>query len=419
MKKIMILTVTAGNGHNACSRGMKNKLEQKGDCEVRIVDLLKEFSTKWDYWVNDKGYNLVAAHLLFAYNYFFNKNKRKKPEDRNKGLAQNWALNVVSGLLKEIYEWQPDVIYSAHYLGAVAITDLKMLYDIPCRTIVANLDYVNSPFWECCNGVDYFVIPNEDFIEECVYEGFKPSQLLPLGIPNDGRTLEKIDKVQARRQLGLDEDTFTIMVLFGGGAWKGGFKIFKDLIKALKGRKAQVIMINGRDKAGYEKIQKMKFDENIKVLNVGFTHDVPLYISAADIMLNKFGGTSVTDMINKEIPMLITEKIPAQEKYNLIYMKKKGVALSFKNARQMRENLYKLMDDESLRQSMIEKMIPMKKNATEDTANFILSSPNADYTNVKPVNYKKVRKEIRARLKVEHRLSKAQARENRKMVVAH
>ena len=46
MKKVLILTVTAGNGHNACAMGMKRKLESIGEVEVKVVDLLKSFSTK-------------------------------------------------------------------------------------------------------------------------------------------------------------------------------------------------------------------------------------------------------------------------------------------------------------------------------------------------------------------------------------
>ena len=38
MSKILILSVTAGNGHNACAAGMKNKLEEKG-AEVRVIDI--------------------------------------------------------------------------------------------------------------------------------------------------------------------------------------------------------------------------------------------------------------------------------------------------------------------------------------------------------------------------------------------
>lgn len=217
MKKILILTVTAGNGHNACARGMKNKLESLGGVEVKIVDLLKEFSTKLNVWVADKGYGIAVSKLLKLYNAFFRHFQKAKAENRYKCNSQPTVVSTLDGLMKEILDFQPDVIYSTHFYGGIAVTDLKLLYALPCTTVASALDYVNSPFWEAVVGVDYFVIPNEDFIDEFMAEGFRRDQLLPIGLPVDTRSLEGKDKKEARKELGLDEDVFTIMVMFGGG----------------------------------------------------------------------------------------------------------------------------------------------------------------------------------------------------------
>lgn len=409
MKKVLILTVTAGNGHNACAKGMKNKLEELGGCEVKIVDLLKSYSSKLNVWVSDGGYSLSVSKLLPLYNAFYNKYYKRPAYKRFSTPSQGTVLTVVNGLLKEILEFRPDVIYATHFYGAMALTNLKLVYDLPCVNITSNLDYVNSPFWESTVGVDYFAIPNEDFTNECMQEGFKREQLLPIGLPVDERTLAIVDKKEARRKLGLDEDVFTVMVMFGGGYWSGGFKIFKNLIKALQGRKAQVIMINGRNKKGYDKIEKMKFPDGLKVVNVGFTTEVPSYLSAADVILNKYGGTSVTEMINKELPMLITEKLAGQEKRNLVYMKEKGVALSFKNAKELKENILKLMDDKSLREQMSTSCLPLKKNATEELAKLILSQPEADYTDIlaENIDFKEVKKKVKKAVKAADRRDRA------------
>lgn len=414
MKKILILSVTAGNGHNACAKGMKNKLESlgNGEVEVKIIDLLKEYSTKLNVWVADRGYCLAVSKLLPLYNAFFNHYKKAKPENRYSCSSQDTVVSTLNGLMMEILSFKPDVIYTTHFYGAIAITNLKLLYNLPCKTVVSNLDYVNSPFWEACIGVDYFAIPNEDFIDECVFEGFKKEQLLPLGLPVDERTLEVVDKKTARKKLGLDENLFTIMVMFGGGYWSGGVKIFKNLIKALKGRNVQVIMINGKDKKGFNKIQKMKFEDNIKVLNVGFTGEVPTYLSASDVILNKFGGTSVTEMINKQVPMLITEHLAAQEKYNLVYMKQKGVAMSFKNAKELKQNILTLMDNPKQLEDMVEKLKTLRKTATADLAKFMLNLPNADYSELEKLNIdtNSINKQAKKALKQADKQSKAQAK---------
>ncbi|MDE6586678.1 MAG: hypothetical protein K2K80_08375 [Clostridia bacterium] len=401
MKKILILTITAGNGHNACARGMKRKLEEAGDCEVRIVDMLKTYSTKLVQWFSNEAYSLVVSKLPFAYNAFYENYINRPPNHRYSTPSQNTVLSITEGLLKEILEFQPDVVYSTHFYGSMATTNLKLVYDLPFVDISAALDYVLSPFWESGIGVDHFIIPNEDFIDYAIYKGYKKEQLMPIGLPVDGRSLDKSDKKEARKALGLDEDTFTVMVMFGGGYWNGGYKIFKDLVKALKGRKAQIIMVNGKNEKSFKKTAKTKLPDGIKVLNVGFTSEVPLYMSAADIILNKFGGTSVTEMINKELPMLITEKIAAQEKHNLVYMKEKGVALSFKNAKTLKQNVLKLMDDPDLRRSMSEKTVPLKKNAIDVLAELILSQPKADYTELlkQDIDFKTVEKTVRKALK--------------------
>lgn len=414
-KRILILSITAGNGHNACANSMKRKLESLDDAEVKIVDLLKSFSTKLNVWVSDKGYSLSVGKLLPLYNAFYNHYKKAAPEKRYSCSSQKTVVSTLNGLMKEIMDFKPDVIYSTHFYGAIAVTDLQLVYKLPCTTIVSNLDYVNSPFWEAGIGVDYFAIPNEDFIEECIYEGYSREQLLPIGLPVDERTLERLDKSEARKKLGLEDGVFTVMVMFGGGHWNGGFKIFNELVTALKGRKAQIIMVNGRNEESYKKIEHMHFDKGLKVLNVGFTNDVPLYLSAADVILNKFGGTSVTEMINKSLPMLIIEKMAAQEQYNLDYMKGKGVALSFKNGKELKQNILKLMDDPELLKSMSEKTKELQKNSIDMLAKFILNSPAADYSELESrnIDFDKVEKEVKKQLKIADKSSRAHKKDKK------
>ncbi len=414
-KRILILSITAGNGHNACANSMKRKLESLDDAEVKIVDLLKSFSTKLNVWVSDKGYSLSVGKLLPLYNAFYNHYKKAAPEKRYSCSSQKTVVSTLNGLMKEIMDFKPDVIYSTHFYGAIAVTDLQLVYKLPCTTIVSNLDYVNSPFWEAGIGVDYFAIPNEDFIEECIYEGYSREQLLPIGLPVDERTLERLDKSEARKKLGLEDGVFTVMVMFGGGHWNGGFKIFNELVTALKGRKAQIIMVNGRNEESYKKIEHMHFDKGLKVLNVGFTNDVPLYLSAADVILNKFGGTSVTEMINKSLPMLIIEKMAAQEQYNLDYMKEKGVALSFKNGKELKQNILKLMDDPELLKSMSEKTKELQKNSIDMLAKFILNSPAADYSELesRTIDFDRVEKEVKKQLKIADKSSRAHKKDKK------
>lgn len=416
MQKVLILTETAGNGHNACARDMQEKLESMGGVEVKVIDILKEYSTPFNIWVVDKGYSFVVSKLLPVYDMFYDYYLNLKPETRYRNTAQGVANSVLDGLLKDILDYQPDAILCTHYNAGIALTNLRLVYDIPCMVVQVNLDYVNSPFWESTIGVDYFVIPDEDFIEESIQEGFRREQLLPLGHPVSEKTLTYYDKKEARKELGLDPDTFTIMVMFGGGYWSGGFQIFKDVVKSLEGRKAQIIMVNGKNEKSFNKIEKMKFDDNIKVLNLGFTDKIPLCQSACDIIINKFGGACSVEMLNAGLPMLITENIPAQEKYSLEYVKQKGAALSFKNYKELNENLIRMMDDESLRESMSAKTVQFRKNATQGIADLLMSAPKADYTKLleQNIDFTQVKKLVKEALRETHKVTMREAKEKRR-----
>ena len=412
MKKILILTITAGNGHNACAKVMKNKLEKLGGCEVKTVDLLKEFSTPLKVWTSDTGYSLCVSRILPIYNAFFNRYLKAKNYNRYKSPAQFSVLTTLNGLMQEILSYKPDVIYCTHFYCAIALTDLKLAYDLPCKTVATCLDYLISPFWESCIGVDYFNVSVDDLKEEILSEGFRPEQLVEFGIPVDGRTLETTDKAEAKKSLGLDENVFTFTVMFGGGAWSGGLKIFKQTVKALKGKKAQIIMLNGKYEKSFKKIAKMKFADNLKVVNVGFTDDVPLYLSASDAVITKCGGLSSTEMINKRLPIIVTEKLPAQEKYNLEYLKAKGVALSFKNEKELKAHILRFMNDAEYLQQTIDNAAPFRKPALDGLANFILSQPVADYTELEKLNIdsKKTKKAAKAAINAAHK----KERKNRK-----
>lgn len=191
------------------------------------------------------------------------------------------------------------------------------------------------------------------------------------------------------------------MIMFGGGHWHGGYSIFKMLLKALKGRKAQIIMINGKDGYCYKTVEQGKLPDGIKVLNVGFTTEIPTYMSAADVILNKCGGASTTEIINKGVPMLVTEKLVAQERCNLEYAKSKGVALSFKNAKELKEKLLLLMDDPEKRAEMTKNTLPLRTDAMRELAEFILKQPPADYGDgdAGKIDEKEIKKRVKRALK--------------------
>lgn len=408
-KKVLILSVTAGNGHNACAKGVIEKLlAEDSSLEIKKVDLLKDYSSKFNAWLVDKGYNIAIGKLPKVFDWFYNFYKKRASYKRYSAPSHSTCLTMLEGLYKEINDFKPDVIFCTHFYGAMAITELRLVYSIPCKVVVTNLDYVNSPFWECGIGVDYFAVPNNDFVQESIEEGFSENQLQVTGLPVGEKFLETIDTVEARRILGLKENVFTVMIIFGGGHWNGGYKIFKQLVSCFKTEEVQIIMINGRNKNSFNKIENTQFSDNITVCNVGFTDKVHMYLSACDVVINKIGGPSATEIINKLKPMIITENVFGQERYNLKYLKQKNIAYSFKNKKQLKQIVFKFKEDKNFYNSVVENISKFRVNGIDKLAKLILSSPTAQYDNdyINNVNYGDIRKNVKKALKIAYKQEK-------------
>lgn len=395
MKKVLILTVTAGNGHNSAANALKQKLESTGKVEVKVVDFIKEFASKLNVWTIDKGYDLAVGYLRPIYDAFYEHYKRVDPRKENTCAAQASLKHVNEQMLKLIYDFQPDVIYGTSYYAGMVLTNLKRVYNLPCKTIVCMLDYVVSPFWEANFGVDYLTLAHEDFRQELIEEGFKDNQLIYTGIPVREQFFQKKGKKEAREELGLEKDLFTVFILFGGGHWHGGHRILKSIVGSKIKQKMQIVIVNGRDEKTKNKIEKemKKFPKNFVVKNYGFVKNIDVIMSASDVIVGKAGGLQSTESIVKGLPIICTVKIPGQEKYNMEFIKSKGGAVTYRTKKQLISHIQNFLNHPEKLEKMSDNLLKMKMNGIEKTFDLIMAQPDADYTNIlKKIDYGKVNK---------------------------
>lgn len=392
INKVLILTVVAGGGHNSAARAVTNEIKQiNPNAEIEVVDILKTYSVR-DFYITKYGYAALIGKLPFIYalgywlsNHGFLKNVYASAPLRI-------ARNIAPLLYKRINESKPDVIYCTHFYPAMALSLLRQSYIVPPVVIASSLDYAVEPFFDKVRNIDYLTIANEEFIPGRLHSGFKLEQIKVTGIPTQEQFFNAPNKLEARQKLGSDPDRFTILIMFGGGEWAGTYKIYKKLIKENK-RDLQVIVINGNNKKTYRKINNLSTPDNIKLLNVGFTSEVEVYMAASDIALTKAGGLSTTEMVNIGLPMLIYTKVYGQEKRNLDFMVSHGVALSFYHSNDLHEKIDIAMEVKDLFES---KFPLIRKNGAENIANLILNQevPHYDEEYIASLDYKKMKKHM-------------------------
>jgi 1,2-diacylglycerol 3-beta-galactosyltransferase len=137
--------------------------------------------------------------------------------------------------------------------------------------------------------------------------------------------LPQVDRAARRRELGLDEETPTAIVLFGGFGSKQMLGILKRLDESRL--KMQVILIAGRNEKLRERLEAMP--TRMKKHVVGFTNEVPSYMLTADFFIGKPGPGSLSEAIHLGLPAITVSNawtLP-QERYNARWLTENGLGM--------------------------------------------------------------------------------------------
>ncbi|MGI5841682.1 MAG: MGDG synthase family glycosyltransferase [Christensenellales bacterium] len=387
MKKIMIVTVTAGEGHNSIAKAIKSLLEQNPNNKVKVIDLFKKYSPLLKQKVINEGYMAACKYAMPIYNMFYRAFQKTDPEKRNKVAAQSTILKESAGLLQDIYLFEPDVIICTHFFGSIIISNLRKIYPIPAKTISIVTDYAVHPFWEASIGIDKVISPTELMYEDLIYKGFKPEQIITIGLPVKKEFSEYFSKSQAREELGLAQNMFTVLLMFGGGGFGQNVKIFKKLLKVK--RPLQIVVVNGKDTQSKKKIDSLlkAAKTKHKVFNYGFIDFVSKVMSAADILVGKAGGISVTESLNKGIPMLLPVNLAEQEKANMKFLVQSGAALNYSTKKPLQKTLTDLYDNNYKLEELKQGALKVRKpNAIFEVGNLVETAENVVYTKAEPLN---------------------------------
>lgn len=396
--KILILTASAGNGHNSTAKRIREKvLQNNNTAEIKIVDTYKEYSSKLQAWIIEEGYFLACNKLLPFYNYFFKKTEKASEKNKKTNVHKN-VRGLLHGIINEIYSFQPDLIISTYIFNTVALSDLKKHYEIPAKIMCMTLDYGISPYWEKgANTLDYMFLTGDYMIESFLEKGYKKEQLISSGIPVADQFANPIDRKKASEIVGLDPDMFTIVIMKASFFPIKNRRIISELKKVEK--PLQIVIVNGNNPKEKRDLDRRIKKANLhhKIFNLGYTNKIAEYFSIAQLIVGKAGGLSTTETINAGIPSLIVDKLPQQEVYNKEHLIKNNCAISI-NKRNIAENINYLINNPAEYEKLRKNTLALRKPDTMDVFyNVIKDIPAADYSKIKKnqITKKELRKKVK------------------------
>lgn len=371
--KVLVLSVTAGQGHNSTAKALCAHLESMG-CEAQMLDTFEYLNHVLGETVS-RGYLLAAGNAKLAYKGVYRLAEKRK-KSRTDISPTRGTCNLMSRkLLKYINNYNPDVIICTHVFAVMIIDVLKERGELRAKSIGVVTDFKVHPYWEEGLNLDYVVTANEQMKYQMLQKGFNESQILPFGIPIHPKFSTRKDKEEVRAELGLDINKRTVLLMSGSM----GYGNIEDTVTALDKVPFdfQIITVCGNNREAKARIDEMKTEK--RILNLGYVNYVEKLMDASDCIISKPGGLTTSEAMAKGLPMIIVDPIPGQEDRNTDFLTNNGVAMAVSHTNTLDDVIYQLFADPR-RVEVMKQAINMiaKPNSTGELCEFVKNLEKSD-----------------------------------------
>ncbi len=370
MKKVLILSFTAGGGHNATAKAMRAYFWAH-DAECDILDTIGSASPTFAKSL-DRNYLWISSKAKNVWRVGYRLAEKRKNTAFDETIEQIVSSPFKREIATYIQESEPDVILFTHPFGGVILDDLKRSGKLSAPTVGILTDFVFHPFWEDCTGNDYVVIPAAPLRYQARRKGFADSQVLPLGIPILPKFAGSVPQKEAREALGLDPECATVLLMSGSVGYVSMEQTVRDMDSLDLAEDFQILAVCGNNKKVLKDLQAL--ETRHRMLPFGFVDNVDVMMDASDCIITKPGGMTISEALAKRLPIVIVNPIPGQETRNTEFLLNSGAAVAANKICGVDELVAGLLEDRKRLDAMRASIELLRHpDSTRDVCEFALS----------------------------------------------
>ena len=339
----------AGGGHRSAALALQSVIASQGyGWNVRLVNLQQVLDSL------DIFRKITRIRLEDIYNLL---------------LAKGWTLGsanllpLMHGVIRIYHSAQvkllsaywkqqnPDMVVSLvpNFNRALFESLERSLPRAPFVTVLTDLADYPPHFW-IEKQRQFFICGTHRAIEQALGMGHPAAHVFQVSgmiLRPEFYEPRTFDRRVERRQLVLDPELPTGLVLFGGQGSNVMFSIAERLGNS--SADLQLILICGRNVKLKERLQKLKTRN--KLLVEGFTKEIPHYMQLSDFFIGKPGPGSISESLKMNLPVIVERNawtLP-QERYNTDWVREQGVGIVLNNFRRIDDAVKQLLSNGRLK----------------------------------------------------------------------
>lgn len=322
-KKILLLSVSVGAGHQRAAEAIRASALQNNDhidiCHLDVMDFVTSGFRK----IYTDFYLRLVNKVPTLWGYLYHASNEAQADSTIERLRRGIERLNARSLLKAIEDFKPDSIVCTHFLPAELLSRLIRKAYLTCPVWVQVTDFDLHRMWVHENMAGYFAA-NEQVAYRLRMHGIAAEQIHVTGIPVMPAFSQKADRAICAKEYDIDPQRKTILLMGGGGGLGKLDQVAAHLL-TLK-NPFQLIVLAGHHQQTLASLKQLA-QRHDQLRPLGFTDKVERLMACSDLVITKPGGLTSSECLALGLPMIVNSPIPGQEERNADFLLEQGVAL--------------------------------------------------------------------------------------------
>lgn len=226
-------------------------------------------------------------------------------------------LQARRNITQALQSFCPELVVVTHPLVHRLVCAARRTYRLPFHIITVVTDLVTLHASWTHPGVDLCLLPTDEAYALMHRRGMHPERMQRTGFPVHPKFARyECTQVEARRELGLAEDRFTVLVTSGGVGSGRMDELVLELERVYPEK--QVLVVTGKNRTLYQDVSARRRSSHTHVY--GFVQNMEALMAASDIVMTKAGPGTLMEALVMRRPVIITEAVGAQERGNIDFV---------------------------------------------------------------------------------------------------